>query len=90
MEHESLVLWIRATQVIVTLGIGVGQIGMIGWGLRRMRLAGDERNRQLDIMEANQREQGHALREQGHALGKIGQALDRQGEVLAELLRRPA
>ena len=97
MEHESLVLWIRATQVFVTLGIGLGQIGMIGWGLRRMRLAADERNRQLDIMEANQREQGQALRDigqalrdQGQALRDQGQALRDQSQVLAELLRRSA
>ena len=87
MENESLVLWIRAAQVFVMLGVGLGQIGMIGWGLRRMRLAADERNRQLDIMEANQREQGQALRDQSAAMT---QAFTQQGEVLAELLRRRA
>ena len=83
MEHDILAMWIRAAQVVVTLGIGLGQIGMIGWGLRRMRLAAEERNRQFDIMEANQREQGQALRD-------TGQALRDQGQVLAELLRRTA
>ena len=62
----------------------------------------DERNRQLDIMEANQRDQGQALQQvgqaldrQGQALQQVGQALehqgqalDRQSQALAELLRR--
>ena len=56
MEQEILSLWIRAAQVFVTLAIGLGQIGMIGWGLRRMRLAAEERNEQLDIMAAAQRD----------------------------------
>ena len=56
---------------------------MIGWGLRQMGRASEERNRQLDIMEANQREQGQALQQ-------VGQALDRQGQALVELLRRSA
>jgi len=97
MEHEILAMWIRAAQVFVTLAIGLGQIGMIGWGLRRMRLAAEERNEQLDIMASAQRDQGQALRDQGQALRDIGQALDRQGaalerqgQVLAELLRRSA
>ena len=97
MEHEILAMWIRAAQVFVMLAIGLGQIGMIGWGLRRMRLAAEERNEQLDIMASAQRDQGQALRDQGQALRDIGQALDRQGaalerqgQVLAELLRRSA
>ena len=102
MEHEILAMWIRAAQVFVTLAIGLGQIGMIGWGLRRMRLAAEERNEQLDIMAAAQRDQGQALRDigqalrdqgqaqrdQGQALRDIGQALRDQGQVSAELLRR--
>ena len=101
MDHEIVATWIRAAQVFVTPGIGLGQIGMIGWGLGRMRLAAEERNRQLDIMEANQREQGQAVRDIGQALERQGaamtqaftqqgQALDRQGEFLAELRRRTA
>ena len=78
----------RAAQVVVTLGIGLGQIAMIGWGLWRMRLAAEERNEQLDIMAAAQRGQGQALRDQGQALRDIGQALRDQGQVSAELLRR--
>ena len=90
MEHEILAMWIRAAQVFVTLAIGLGQIGMIGWGLRRMRLAAEERNQQLDIMASTQQDQGQALRDIGQALDRQGAALERQGQVLAELLRRGA
>lgn len=83
-------MWIQAAQVVVTLGIGLGQIGMIGWGLRRMRLTAEERNQQLDIMASAQQDQGRALRDQGQALRDQGQALRDQGQVLAELLRRTA
>ena len=88
MEHEILAMWIRAAQVFATLAIGLGQIGMIGWGLRRMRLAAEERNQQLDIMASTQQDQGQALRDIGQALDRQGAALERQGQVLAELLRR--
>ena len=80
MEHEVITAW-------AGVGIGVGQLLLIGWGLWQMRVSSQERNRQLDAMEAAQREQS---RTQAEALGEIGQALNRQGEVLAELLRRPA
>lgn len=82
MEHEILAMW---AQVAATLVVGGGQLVMIGFGLRQMRLSGERRDRQLDAMETAQRDQSER---QGEALGKIGQALDRQGEVLAELLRR--
>ena len=73
MEQQIIATW---AQVIVTLGIGLGQIGLIAYGLRQMSKASEARNRQLDI--------------QAETLGKVGQALDRQGDVLAELLRRTA
>ena len=82
MEHEILAMW---AQVAATLVVGGGQLVMIGFGLRQMRLSGERRDRQLDAMETAQRAQSER---QGEALGKIGQALDRQGEALAELLRR--
>ncbi len=69
MEHEIITAW-------AGVGIGVGQLLLIAWGLRQIGKASQERNRQLDIMEAAQRRQGDAL--------------ERQGEVLAELLRRTA
>ncbi len=87
MEHEIITVW-------AGVGIGIGQLGLIGWGLWQMSQASKERNLQLD-------QQGQALRDQGQVLGQIGQALERQsqamtqaftqqGEVLAELLRRTA
>ena len=59
---------------IAVLGIGFGQLLVIIGGLLMMNKASNVRNRQLDIMEANQKEMGQALRD--------------QGQVLAELLRR--
>ncbi len=73
MEHEIITAW-------AGVGIGVGQLLLIAWGLRQMGKASQERNRQLDAMEAAQREQS---RTQAEALGKIG-------EGIAELLRRTA
>ena len=98
MEQQIITAW-------AGVGIGIGQLLLIGWGLRQMGKASNDRNRQLDIMESSQREQSRvqaeALRDQGQVLGQIGQALERQsqamtqaftqqGEVLAELLRRSA
>ncbi len=97
MEQQLIAIWAQ-------VAVGVGQLVMIGWGLRQMGRASEERNRQLDIMEANQRDQGQALRQVGEALDRQGQALrqvgealdrqgqalDRQGQALAELLRRNA
>ena len=68
--------WAEVVGVIVSGVVGLGQIGLIAWGLRRMGIASEERNRQLDIMEASQR--------------AMLQALDRQGRALEELLRRSA
>ena len=68
--------WAEVVGVIVSGVVGLGQIGLIAWGLRRMGIASEERNRQLDIMEASQR--------------ATLQALDRQGRALEALLRRSA
>ena len=68
--------WAEVVGVIVSGVVGLGQIGLIAWGLRRMGIASEERSRQLDIMEASQR--------------ATLQALDRQGRALEELLRRSA
>ena len=43
--------WAEVVGVIVSGVVGLGQIGLIAWGLRRMGIASEERNRQLDIME---------------------------------------
>ena len=86
MEQQITAMW---AQVAATAGVGLLQCGLIAWGLRQMGRASDERNRQLDIMEANQRDQGQALRQvgqaldrQGQALQQVGQALERQGQAL--------
>ena len=83
MEQQMVVTWAQ-------VGIGVGQLVMIGFGLwqmnkaseerkQQMNKASEDRNRQLDIMEAAQREQS---RTQAETLGKIG-------EGITALLRRP-
>ena len=88
MEHQIITAW---AQVAATVVIGLGQLGMIGWGLRQMGKASEDRNRQmsidsedrkrqLDLMETGQREQS---RIQAETLGQIGQGI-------TELLRRPA
>ena len=70
MEYAVVTAFAQVAQVLV----GVGGLILVGRGLKQMGRVSEERNRQLDIMEANQRQQGDALRQ--------------QGEVLAELLRR--
>ena len=87
MDHQIIAIWAQ-------VGVGLGQLILIGWGLWQMNKASDARNRQLDIMEAGQREQAEALGKIGQALDRQGEAmtkaLTQQGEVLAELLRRTA
>ena len=65
---------------VAAVTVGFLQVGLIAWGLRQMGKSSKERNRQLDLMEAAQREQN---RTQAETLGKIG-------EGITELLRRPA
>ena len=73
MEHAIIIAGAE-------VGIGIGQLIMIGLGLRQLNKASEERTRQLDkasaertrqldIMESGQREQS---RTQAEALGKIG------------------
>ena len=76
MESQITATWAQ-------VGVGLLQCVLIAGGLWVMSRTGERRDRQLDIMEANQQEQATALR-------GIGQALERQGAVLAELLRRTA
>ena len=70
MGYEVITAFAQVAQVLV----GIGGLFLVGRGLQQMGRASEERNRQLDIMETNQRQQGEAFRQ--------------QGEVLAELLRR--
>ena len=55
--------WTEVVGVVVSGTVGLGQIGLIAWGLRQMGKASDARNRQLDSMEAAQRQQGEVLAE---------------------------
>ena len=89
-EYETAALAISQAQVgimqaqvtaqyvsaVISAVIGAGQIGLIWYGLRRMSVASEQRDRQLD--------------QQGEALGEISRGLTQQSEVLAELLRRSA
>lgn len=68
----SLATW----QTVLSAATLAISSGLVLYGFRLMRLGTEARNRQLDAMEAAQREQAEAL-------GKIG-------EGIAELLRRPA
>ena len=77
-------------QVWVSAGVGLLQCALIGWGLRRMGKASDERNRELDAMEARQEAQSQVLAGIGQALERQGQALEQQGQALAKLLQRSA
>ena len=80
---------------VAALGIGFGQLVVILGGLWMMNKASNIRNRQLDLMEAAQRDQserlGTALERQGQAMNQAlehqGQALERQGEMMAEALQ---
>ena len=77
MEQQIAAMW---AQVWVTAGVGLLQCALIGGGLWLMSQTGKRRDRQLDMMEAAQREQAE----------RLGTALERQGQALAELLRRTA
>ena len=83
MEQQIPAMWAQ-------VGVGLLQCLLIAGGLWLMSRTGERRDRQLDLMEAGQREQSEALGKIGRALDRQGAALDRQGEVLAELLRRSA
>ena len=87
MEQQISATWAQVAG-------GVGQLLLIGWGLRQMGRASEERTRPLDIMEANQREHGQVLGQIGQALERQGEAMTKaftqQGDVWAELLRRTA
>ena len=83
MEQQITAMWAQ-------VGVGLLQCLLIAGGLWLMSRTGERRDRQLDLMEAGQREQSEALGKIGRALDRQGAALERQGEVLAELLRRSA
>ena len=80
MDQQVIATWAQ-------VGVGIGQLVLIAWGLHQMKLSGDRRDRQLDQQDQALKQQGEALKQQGEAMTR---AFTQQGEVLAELLRRPA
>lgn len=68
MEYEVIAVWTQVAQVIATLLVGGGQFLLIWWGLEQMKQASKDRNRQLDAMEAAQREQSER---QGEVLAEL-------------------
>lgn len=69
MEQQISDMW---AQVWVTASAGLLQCALIAGGLWMMKLGGERRDLQLDLMEAAQREQAELQ----------GAALERQGVVL--------
>ena len=50
------------TPVMIGL-VGIGQVGVVAWGIRVMRDASRERNKQTDVMLESLRETTRGLRE---------------------------
>ena len=57
MEHEIITVW-------AGVGIGVGQLLLIAWGLRQMGKASEERTRKMD-------QQDEALRQQAQMVAEL-------------------
>ncbi len=57
MDHELITAW-------AGVGIGVGQLLLIAWGLRQMGKASEERNRKMD-------QQDEALRQQAQMVAEL-------------------
>ena len=57
MEHEIITAW-------AGVGIGVGQLLLIAWGLRQMGKTSEERNRKMD-------QQDEALRQQAQMVAEL-------------------
>ena len=91
MEHQIIAAY---AGVAATVVIGLGQLGMIGWGLWRMGKSSGERNRQLDQQGEVLGELMAQTRASSEALGELMTGLREQtrasSEALGELLRRPA
>ena len=56
MDHQIIATWAR-------VGVGVGQLVLIGWGLWQMSQSGKRRDRQLDVMTKALTQQGEVLAE---------------------------
>ena len=57
MEHEIITVW-------AGVGVGVGQLLLIAWGLRQMGKASEERTRKMD-------QQDEALRQQAQMVAEL-------------------
>ena len=57
MEHEIITAW-------AGVGIGVGQLLLIAWGLRQIGKASEERTRKMD-------QQDEALRQQAQMVAEL-------------------
>ena len=56
MDHQIIATWAR-------VGVGVGQLVLIGWGLWQISQSGKRHDRQLDVMTKALTQQGEALAE---------------------------
>ena len=73
----------------VSAAIGLGQIGLIGYGLRRMRIASEQRDRQLDQQdEVLAQQHSEVLAHHSEVLARQNEVLAQQNEALAAVLRR--
>lgn len=85
-DFEATSLTLQAAAIATSTLIGLGQIAVVWFGIRRMVDANRDRTRDNRRLEQeNQRrhtESMTALQSQGQALAAIGQALERQGQAL--------
>ena len=80
MDHQLIATWAQ-------VGMGVGQLLLIAWGLWQLSQSGKRRDRALDQQAETLGKIGQARERQGEAMTK---AVTQQGEVFAALLRRSA
>ena len=78
MEHQIITAW---AQVAATVVIGLGQLGMIGWGLRRWEKDTDELRKQNEKRRAEQAERAAEWAEISQGLKDTSRML---GEALAQ------
>ena len=72
----------------VSAVIGLGQIGLIGYGLRRMRIASEQRDRQLDQQGEVLARQSEIMVQHSEVLAQQSEVLGQHSEALAAVLRR--
>ncbi len=83
-EHT---LWVAMAQVAATLAIGLGQIAVVWFGIRTMRIAGDRRAFELDQRHAeSMRAMGERHAESMRSLDNIAADAAAQRRALDNLL----